>query len=445
MSTGMSVEEISPIANSGFNASLFVSESLNRQLLNTSQELAVRCIRECGLKYGFNAEEAILEMGIVNIRVERPAPKARATTAGKARPRSGTKVKEMSPLFPLPYSGELDETLCFALRQNHGLYTQCRTPRNGEKELCKGCVTKMTKAGLDKPQYGTIQERRAVGIMEYVDAGGKGPTPYAKVMKKFKVTTTQALEEAAKFGWIIDEVHFAEGKEGKNKRSRNEKGRPKKAEMVIEIDNGFGDDEDVFSALVAKANEEPLPKKVKKSNEKDEAAKVSRKAKRKAEETTPNMDTLPAKGPEEPIVTPPAAKGPEEPIVTPPAARGPEEPSVTPSPAKGPEEPMVAPSPAKGPEEPIVTPPAVTSVKPVKKAEPEGDVVKKFVFEGTTYLRSKKTGIIYDYYAYLKTKEQMVIGKWDETLMKIVFERSETDSSDSDLDSDEELNNDNYD
>jgi Skp family chaperone for outer membrane proteins len=50
------------------------------------------------------------------------------------------------------------------------------------------------------------------------------------------------------------------------------------------------------------------------------------------------------------------------------------------------------------------------------------DVVKKFEYEGVKYLKSKKTGIIYN-------MEQEVVGKWNEESKKIEFEE-EDDSSD---------------
>ena len=55
--------------------------------------------------------------------------------------------------------------------------------------------------------------------------------------------------------------------------------------------------------------------------------------------------------------------------------------------------------------------------------EEESDVVKKFEYEGVKYLKSKKTGIIYN-------MEQEMVGKWNEETKKIVFEELEDESSD---------------
>jgi len=46
--------------------------------------------------------------------------------------------------------------------------------------------------------------------------------------------------------------------------------------------------------------------------------------------------------------------------------------------------------------------------------------VKKFEYEGTKYLKSKKTGIVYN-------MEQDVVGKWDEASKKIIFDEAESD------------------
>ena len=65
--------------------------------------------------------------------------------------------------------------------------------------------------------------------------------------------------------------------------------------------------------------------------------------------------------------------------------------------------------------------------KAVEKVTPEEeqDVVKKIEFEGKKYLKSKKTGIIYDYEEYAKNGEQVVVGKWNDKSNKIEFNEVE--------------------
>ena len=66
-----------------------------------------------------------------------------------------------------------------------------------------------------------------------------------------------------------------------------------------------------------------------------------------------------------------------------------------------------------------------SSKKAAKKEEPEEDeepdVVKKIEFGGKKYLKSKKTGIVYDYTEYVNNGEQVVVGKWNENTNKIDF------------------------
>ena len=60
------------------------------------------------------------------------------------------------------------------------------------------------------------------------------------------------------------------------------------------------------------------------------------------------------------------------------------------------------------------------------------DVVKKIEFEGKKYLKSKKTGIVYDYEEYVKSGDQVIVGKWNDATNKLDFEsaRSEEESED---------------
>jgi hypothetical protein len=175
----------------GFNASVFVSEQLNRQLVNAAQDLAHRCVMECATKYGFDAEEAIRNLGLAMVRLERKAPiKTKGPKVVKAdMPKSA---------FPLPYNGEFNDACCYALRQNNGLYTQCTSLRKGLSQFCKGCAKQMQKTGAEVPEYGTIQQRMAVGIFEFVDPKGRKPVAYTKIMKKLKISEEQVLEEAGK-------------------------------------------------------------------------------------------------------------------------------------------------------------------------------------------------------------------------------------------------------
>ena len=47
-----------------------------------------------------------------------------------------------------------------------------------------------------------------------------------------------------------------------------------------------------------------------------------------------------------------------------------------------------------------------------------------YEFEGKKYLKSKKTGVVYDYTEYVKNGEQVVIGKWNDNSNKIDFNKT---------------------
>jgi hypothetical protein len=125
----------------------------------------------------------------------------------------------------------------------------------------KACQALADKSEDNVPEYGTIQQRQAVDIFEYVDPKGRKPVAYTKVMKKFKVSIAQVVEEAGKFNIEIPDFHFVEpeteSKRGRPKTAVKEpkepkgaKGRPKKTKKVLEIEC---ESDDLFATLVANA------------------------------------------------------------------------------------------------------------------------------------------------------------------------------------------------
>ena len=428
-----------------FNASVYVSEQLNRQLINMSQDLAHRCVAACAERYNFDAEEAYRLLGLAMIKLERKAPM-------KAKTEKTAKVAMPKAAFPLPYNGEFNDACCYALRQNNGLYTQCTGVRKGEAQFCKSCATTMQKTGAEVPEYGTIQQRMAVDIFEYTDPKGRKPIAYTKVMKKYKISEDQVMEEAGKLNININSKHFVapteDSKRGRPKaakepKAKGAKGRPKKEKKVLMIE---GDDDDLFASLVAEANEDAdeemviAPKSTttdgkKKAGKSDEEKEAERLAKEAEKEAKRIAAELAKKEKEEKLALEKAekeakkeaerlareAKKAEEEA----AKKQKEEQRLKEKADK--EAKLAAEKAAKE---------AAKSQKTSKKAvEPEEDeepdVVKKIEFEGKKYLKSKKTGIIYDYNEYVKNGEQVVVGKWVEN--KIVFEADEEEEEEYDM------------
>jgi hypothetical protein len=416
-----------------FNATVFVSEQLNRLIVNAAQELANRVVTECGSRYNFDSEEAIRLLGLNYIKLER---KSTGKTVEKSTPKA--KVMVAKPTFPLPYNGEFNDSYCYALRQNNGLYTQCQIARKGDKHFCKSCQALADK-NEGTPEYGVIQSRQAVGILEYVDPKGRKPVAYTKVMKKYKLNSEQVLEEAGKFNIIIDANHFIipeeDTKRGRPasikapKEPKGAKGRPKKAKKVLQIE---GDDDDLFAALVADANEEDeemimAPKSDKKKGKSEEEKEAERIA--KETEKSEKLAKLAAEKEEKEAKL--AAEKAEKELkketerLAREAKKAAEE-----AEKKAKEEQRLKEKADKDAK--LASEKESKSKKPSKKAveDEEPDVVKKIEFEGKKYLKSKKTGIIYDYAEYVKTEEQIVVGQWNETTNKIDFKNTSEESED---------------
>ena len=417
-----------------FESAVYVNEQLNRLMVNAAQDLAQRSIKACAEHYNFDAEEALRLLGLINVKLARAKPV-------ENKPKK-EKVVVAKAAFPMPYNGEFNDACCYALRQNSGLYTQCQAVRkNGD--FCKQCQVLAAKTD-GVPEYGTIQMRQAVGIFEYVDPKGRKPVAYTKVMKKYKITQEQALEEAGKFNININAEHFAvaevDSKRGRPKaekvpkEAKGSKGRPKKAKKVLQIE---GDDDDLFASLVADANnnsgEEVViaPKKKGKSEEEKEAErlaketeKAEKEAKRLAEKAEKEAKLAAEKAEKE-------AKKEAERVAREEKKKAEEAEKEAKKAAlelakKEKEEKLAAEKAAK--ESKTKKPAAAPKAAKEPEVEEEPDVVKKIEFEGKKYLKSKKTGIVYDYQEYVKNGEQVVIGKWNDAKNKIEFNNSGEES-----------------
>jgi len=392
-----------------FSNNIYLSSEVTVKIVNVAQELALRVVRECSNRYNFDAEEAISVLGLSSVEVVHSS-KGRSSISKKER------IEVVKASFPLPFNGECDVNKCCGLRQNNGLYTQCQVARKGEKRYCKKCDSQSIINGNGKPDYGTIEDRLAVGIFDYVDPRGNKPVGYKKLMKKLKITEEQVLEEAGKLNININMEHFSEVEEPRRGRKVNplkevkvkaegKKGRPKKTKKVLEIE---GESEDLFASLVAESSSSSssvsvsivpeavgtpvltVSKKVVKSEEEKVAEKAAKEQKKAEKEAKLAAD----KAEKEAKLA--ADKAEKE--------------------AKKEAE--------KAAKETKKKP---TSPKKEMKIEEEeeADVVKKIEFEGKKYLKSKKTGIVYDYKKYVEEEEQVVVGKWNEEKSKIDFDETE--------------------
>ena len=214
-------------------------ESIKREV----EKYVCEVVMKCGEKYGFNGEEAVRE--ILNME-----------EVGKVKLEKVEKVKlEKKKGMVFPFSGVKWEGCCEAIKQNHGLYSQCMNEPMNEKNVCKKC---------EKVEYGYIQDRIEKGE-SWCDAKGNKPTDYGKVMRYLKVTEEEVKKAAAEKNIYIDAKHFeeVEVKKGRTKKVKDEKveeekkrGRPKKEEKKVEVSKT----EDLFATLVKEAEEAKMGK-----------------------------------------------------------------------------------------------------------------------------------------------------------------------------------------
>ena len=415
-----------------------------RHMTESAISLTILAIKECALRYGFSAEEALVSLNLSSVLAVEVAENKSRKARGSSRV-DVEKPKVVRAAFPLPYNGEMNELCCFGLRLCEGLYTQCRVARKGNASFCKVCE-EVALLNNGVPTYGTIQERKACydSNVEFKDPKGKSPVAYSRVMKKHKLTEAQVVEEAGKLNIVINPIHFttveSETKRGRPKAAnkapkepKGAKGRPKKSKKVLEIDGG---EDDLFASLLAEANAESsgsdevstiaseveaeveIAIKVKESKEpkkkasKDaskDAAKEAEKATKAQEKEAEKLKKEQEKKLKEQEKATKAAEKATK-------AAGKETEKAAKEVAKALKEAEKA---AKEAEKALKE--AEKKQKETAKSAPaaavtdnEPDVVKRFEFEGKKYLKSKKTGIIYN-------MEQDVIGKWNDTTNKIDF------------------------
>jgi hypothetical protein len=435
--------------------------SVSGAVMSSLSESVSRYVREVvealSSEYNFSASEASSKLGLVGVGLK-------VVKGGSKGGRGERKTVEDKSLFPLPFSGRNVEECCQSLRQSQGLYTQCRNSK-ASGEFCKSCSSKMVDG---VPEYGTMSQRLAVGLNDYVDPSGRKVVHYTKIMKKHKVSEEQVLAEARKFGQAVDACHFIQPELDSVKRGRPKaekpvkvssgvKGRPKKTKKVVEID---GEEDDLFATLVAESingavvsevvsvdavtevvvpdvavseavseadvseavseadvseavsEVSKAPEKANKSEAK--AAKEQEKAAKLAAKEQENAAKLAAKEQEK------AAKEQEK------AAKEQEKAAKLAAKEQEKAAKIAAKSEAKA--KPAEKPAKV----PANDETSAADVVKKIEFEGKKYLKSKKTGIVYDYEEYVKSGDQVIVGKWNEATNKLDFEsaKSEEESED---------------
>jgi chemotaxis protein histidine kinase CheA len=227
----------SNMSNVNVNVNSKVVDGLNNMIMRIVREV----ITECGSIHNFDASEMIERMNMSVVVGGGGCGSGRVSSKKEKIVKEKKEKKEKKVVvkskLPMPFNGSIDVNCCSALRQNQGLYTQCETSVS-DGGFCKKCGPSQN--------YGTIQQRLEVGIMEFRDPKGKSPTPFVKIMNKLKISREDVELEAYNLGIVINDIHFVS-------EEKKEKGRPKKPRRKIELAD---DSTDLFAVLVAKANED---------------------------------------------------------------------------------------------------------------------------------------------------------------------------------------------
>jgi hypothetical protein len=314
--------------------------------------------------------------------------------------------------YPLPFDGKKKEGNCNGIVKNHGLYTQCEN-KVKEDGYCKSCEK-------SEKRYGDIYSRMSVGLYEYKDKDGKSAKRYTEVLNKLKISKETILEYAKDLNIEIAEEHFEEPENIKRGRPKSEKiekieseknngkkGRPKKEKKVVEVQK---EEEDLFATLIAKANAACNVESVEEAKEevkeeaKEEAKEVIKpKKEKKVKEVDPAKEAEKQKKAEEK-----AAKEAEK-------QKKAEEKAAKEAEKQKKAEEKAAKEAAK---QKKTEEKAAKEVASEAAKEEEADVVKKFEFEGKSYYKSKKSGMIYN-------MDQELVGKWNEERNSIDFEEEE--------------------
>jgi hypothetical protein len=400
-----------------FQPVVSVTELWMKTLENTTKDFGARVSEALSKKYGFSNEEALKFLGLESVAVNRKAmaKRSKSTKTKEPKEKKVKEPKEKKEKVLLPFTMNVDETLCHGIAYNHGLFTQCSKKPLENHSFCKGCQAQADKNANGEPDCGTIEARMASPASEYKDSKGRSPVAYSKIMKKFGYTKEQV---EAEYGRPLDAVHFEEPEKKKTS------GRPKKAADAVATST-----DDIFNGLTADNGSEmgEEPKKEKKSKlteeekaekkakleaeraeakrlreEKEAAEKAERAEKRKAELEAKKAEREAKKEAEK---AEKEAKKAEE------KAKKAEEKALKEAQEKAEKEAKKAAKKSGSPVSPVVSETKVEEVKEVPKKKVG---VVKIEIDGNTYYLNRETKILYD----PKSKEE--VGTYDEANKKLI-------------------------
>ena len=165
-------------------------------------------------------------MGVLNTDVNSiiasfSTPKIKKRKTVKLKKSKHTIYKEC---VVLPFCGQIIQGNCYAMKKNHGLYTQCNKKQK-KGFYCASCFEAAKNSATEKPPYGDIRERQhLIENNELV-----GLTTYGTIMEKLDINKKQAERDAERLGWTISKEQW--------EITKKKRGRPKKKKNIIFVED----------------------------------------------------------------------------------------------------------------------------------------------------------------------------------------------------------------
>ena len=443
-------------------------------LTNMMNEILIKSINKCGVMYNFNSEEA-MRMLFLDVKV------AESKSKSKSKP-----VKESKKVVPMPYDGKMKDNCCKALVLNHGLYSQCSTsvedvmyckkcgddPEYGtiEERLRMDCMEFRDKKGKSPTHYSKVMKKLKISREEVLEEAGKlniiiddfhfeeekkekgrPKKPKRKVeladdsTDLFAALVAKANESESEYSSdessiiaesVIESVLDKVSVITENNEKKAAKESEKQAQRQAEKDKKEEEKQAQRQAEKEKKEAEKQAEKEKKEAEKQaqKAEKDKKEAEKQAQKAEKDKKDCEKAGKEEQKIAQKAEKDKKEAEKQAQKAAKDAEKAAKDA-EKAAKEAQKQAEKEKKESEKVSGKKSQKSKKDssseVEKKEveedDEEDVVKRFEFEGVKYLKSKKTGVIYN-------MDQELIGKWNEKTNKIDFNIQDSEEEEEEYD-----------
>jgi len=99
--------------------------------------------------------------------------------------------------FKLPYTGVVDDTLCFGIAYNSALFTQCSNKKMKSSIYCSKCNKQAKINACGKPDLGNIDDRNSVPLDSFVDHKGRKVVDFNDFIKKHKYNIDDLISYAS--------------------------------------------------------------------------------------------------------------------------------------------------------------------------------------------------------------------------------------------------------